>query len=66
MTAEPTTVGRPLHPLPEMTTYELTAYRRNLEREIPRMPEPDRTVLQRRLDEALAEQDERQRIRDRR
>lgn len=63
MPAERATVDRPLHPLHAMTTYELTGYRRNLEREIPRVPEPDRAALRRRLDDVLAEFDDRSRIR---
>lgn len=66
MPAEPVT-AEPKHPLPAMTTFELRDYRRQLEsaiaffsRQDPAPPARDR--LQARLDEVLAEQDERARI----
>jgi hypothetical protein len=66
MTAEPT-VDRPLHPLHQLTTFELRDYRRQLEsavvffdRQVP-VP-PARNRLQARLDDVIAEQDERARI----
>lgn len=62
MTAEHVTVDRPLHPLHQMTTSELSGYRRNLEREIKRLPADARADLQRRLDNVLAEQADRRRI----
>ncbi len=55
-----------LHAVAEMTTYELTGYRRNLERALSgEVSEdgPTRAQLQTRLDAVLAEQDERERIR---
>ena len=57
----------PQHPLPELTTYELRHYRRDLERAIaffdrqtPVPPARDR--LQAKLDDVVAEQDDRARI----
>jgi hypothetical protein len=67
MPAEPQTVDQPKHPLPAMTTYELRDYRRQLEsavaffdRQTPVPPARDR--LQARLDDVIAEQDDRARI----
>jgi hypothetical protein len=67
MTADPVTTDRPKHPLPELTTYELRDYRRELEsaiaffdRQAPVPPARDR--LQTKLGEVLAEQEERARI----
>jgi len=61
------TVDPPKHPLHALTTYELRDFRRDLERAIaffdrqdPVPPARDR--LQDRLDQVLAEQDERARI----
>ena len=66
MTAE-TVTPEPKHPLHAMTTYELRDYRHELERAIaffdtqdPVPPARDR--LQARLDEVLAEQDDRARL----
>lgn len=66
MPADPV-VEQPQHPLPAMTTFELRDYRRQLEsaiayfsRQDPVPPARDR--LQARLDEVLAEQDQRARI----
>jgi hypothetical protein len=66
MPAEPATV-EPKHPLHAMTTFELRDYRRQLEsaiahfdRQAPVPPARDR--LQAKLDEVLAEQDQRARI----
>ena len=60
-------VNQPEHPLPAMTTYELRDYRRDLEtaiaffdRQTP-VP-PDRDRLQARLDDVIAEQDDRKRL----
>ena len=67
MTTEHMTVDPPKHPLPQLTTYELRDYRRELERAIaffdsqtsvPRA----RARLQARLDDVIAEQDERARL----
>jgi hypothetical protein len=67
MPAEPVTIDQPKHPLPALTTYELRDYRRELEsaiaffdRQDPVPPARDR--LQAKLDEVLAEQDQRSRI----
>ena len=62
MSAEPVTVNRPPYPLHAMTTHELSGYRRNLERAIPGLPEADSAVLRRKLDDVLAEEDDRRRI----
>ena len=66
MPAEPVIVDQPKHPLHAMTTYELRDYRRDLERAIaffnrqaPVPPARDR--LQARLDDVIAEQDDRAR-----
>lgn len=65
MTAEP--VAQPEHPLPAMTTYELRDYRRQLESAIAFFDRQDpvppaRQRLQAKLDDVLAEQDERTRL----
>jgi hypothetical protein len=65
MTAEP--AAEPKHPLPAMTTYELRDYRRQLESAIAFFGRQDpvppvRAGLQARLEDVLAEQDERSRI----
>jgi hypothetical protein len=67
MLTDPMTVEQPKHPLPAMTTFELRDYRRQLEsaiaffdRQDPVPPARDR--LQAKLDEVLAEQDERARL----
>ena len=67
MTAEPATVDPPEHPLHAMTTYELRDYRRQLERAIAFLDGQDpvppvRGDLQSRLDDVLAEQDERMKL----
>jgi hypothetical protein len=60
-------VNPPKHPLPAVTTYELRDYRRDLEtaiaffdRQTPVPPARDR--LQARLDDVIAEQEDRQRL----
>lgn len=67
MPIDPVTVDHPPHPLHAMTTFELRDYRRDLERAIaffgrqtPVPPAHER--LQGRLDEVLAEQDDRARL----
>jgi hypothetical protein len=60
-------VNQPKHPLPTMTTYELRAYRRQLENAIAffdaQHPVPPvRDGLQARLDDVTAEQESRKRI----
>jgi hypothetical protein len=55
---------QPRHPLPALTTYELRDYRRELEHAI-KVVAPDAPVqadLRRKLDEVLAEQDDRARL----
>ena len=61
------TVDQPRHPLHALTTYELTGYRRQLERAIAffdaQNPVPPvRASLQAALDDVLTEQDDRARI----
>ena len=67
MTTEHTTVNPPKHPLHAMTTYELRDYRRELERAIAFFDRqasvpPARAELRTRLDDVVAEQDERARL----
>lgn len=67
MPTEPVTVEPPKHPLPAMTTFELRDFRRELERAIAffdrQAPAPPaRARLQARLDDVVAEQDERARL----
>jgi hypothetical protein len=67
MTTEHMTVDPPKHPLPELTTYELRDYRRELERALAFFDEqtpvpPARARLQARVDDVIAEQDERARL----
>jgi len=64
MTAEPVTVEQPKHPVHALTTYELRDYRRDLEHAIKGIPAeaPVQADLHRKLDEVLAEQEDRARI----
>ena len=67
MTTEHMTVDPPKHPLPAMTTYELRDYLRELERAIAFFDSqasvpPARARLQARVDDVIAEQDERARL----
>jgi hypothetical protein len=64
MTAEPVTVTAPEHPLPALTTYELSRYRRDLEHALEVLPEHAtvRELLQGKLAEVLAEQQNRTKI----
>lgn len=66
MTAEPVTVQPPEHPMHELTTYELSRYRRELEHALKGLPEhaPVRQLLQGKLAEVLTEQQSRTRIAD--
>jgi hypothetical protein len=69
VTGPPETVDQPKHPLHAMTTFELRDYRRQLEMAIEYLdtknPVPSvRGDLQARLDQAVAEQDDRKRIAD--
>ena len=60
-----TPIAEPKHPLHAMTTYELRDYRRDLERAIAffdrQTPVPVRDRLQAKLDDVIAEQDDRTR-----
>lgn len=64
MTAEPASVRPPGHPLPALATFELSRYRRDLERALAALPgqAPARGPLQARLAEVLAEQESRAKI----
>jgi hypothetical protein len=61
---QPPAVEKPEHKIPELTTYELRDYRRELERAIALFVGQSsvRADLQARLDEVIAEQDDRARI----
>jgi hypothetical protein len=64
MSAEPARLTSPKHPLPELTTYELRNYRRDLEHAIEGIS-PDAPVqanLRAKLDAVLAEQRDRARL----
>jgi len=64
MTAEPVTVEQPKHPLHALTSYELRGYRRDLEHAIKAIS-PDAPVqadLCRKLDDVIAEQEDRARL----
>jgi hypothetical protein len=67
MTSEHMTVDPPEHPLHALTTYELRDYRRELEKAIAFFDRqasvpPARARLQARVDDVIAEQDERARL----
>jgi hypothetical protein len=69
MPADAMNINPPKHPLHALTTYELRDYRRDLEsaiaffdRQAPVPPARDR--LQARLDDVIAEQDDRKRLAD--
>jgi hypothetical protein len=67
MSIEPVTVEQPEHPLHALTTFELRDFRRQLESAIAHFDKmdpvsPARRRLQARLDEVIAEQDERARL----
>jgi hypothetical protein len=67
MTTEHITIDPPKHPLPALTTYELRDYRHELERAIAFFDRqacvpPARAQLQAKLDDVVAEQDERARL----
>ena len=69
MTVEPATVPQPQHPVPALTTFELSNYRRELEHALTAPPagtSPEhaaaRELLQDRLGEVLGEQESRARI----
>jgi hypothetical protein len=66
-TEPPLVVEKPEHPLPELTTYELRDYRRELEKAIAffgqqRPVPPVQAAMQAKLTAVIAEQDERARI----
>ncbi|MGH3193323.1 MAG: hypothetical protein ACRDPY_24195 [Streptosporangiaceae bacterium] len=68
MTTEPVSVDRPPYPLHAMTTHELSGYRRNIESAIAffesKTPVPPaRDDLRARLDDVVAEEASRARIR---
>jgi hypothetical protein len=64
MPTRPVTPEPPEHPLSALTTYELKAHRRELERAIKGIAPgaPVQADLRRQLDAVLAEQDDRTRI----
>ena len=67
MTAAPQPVEQPKHPLHALTTFELRDFRRQLENAIAFFDQqnpvpPARHRLQTRLDDVLAEQDDRARL----
>lgn len=64
MPSDAVTVEQPKHPLHALTTFELRDYRRDLERAIKGIGRdaPVQSVLQRKLDGVIAEQEERERI----
>jgi hypothetical protein len=67
MAIDPATVQPPKHPLAAMTTFELRDYRRQLENAIAYYDKVDpvpqaRGDLQARLDDVIAEQDDRTRL----
>jgi len=67
MTTEHMTVDPPKHPLPELTTYELGDYRRELESAIAFFDTQTgvpsaRARLEAKLEDVVAEQDERARL----
>jgi hypothetical protein len=67
--AEPMIVAPPQHPMHALTTYELRDYRRQLENAIAFFDmkgpvTPAQRGLQDRLDEVIAEQEDRQRLAD--
>lgn len=69
MPTEEITVDSPKHPLHALTTYELGDYRRELERAIALCDgqtsvSPARARLQARLDDVVAEQDDRKKLAD--
>jgi hypothetical protein len=67
MPYEPVTVDQPKHPLHAMTSFELRDYRRQLESAIASFDQQDpvplaRGRLQGKLDDVIAEQDDRKRL----
>ncbi len=69
MTTDPNAVNQPKHPLHAMTTFELREYRRQLESAIAFFDRKDpvppaRAGLQAKLDDLIAEQEDRKRLAD--
>jgi hypothetical protein len=69
MPADTVAVNPPPHPLHALATFELTSYRRQLERALASVarqgPAPSvRSDLQARLDAVIAEQEDRRRLAD--
>jgi hypothetical protein len=64
MTPEFATIRQPEHPVYALTTYELTGYRRELEKTLAALPEhaPASEPVRRLLAEVLAEQADRMKI----
>lgn len=64
MPAEPVTVEEPQHRVSQLTTSELARYRRELEHALKTLPEHAtvRATLSAKLDDVLAEQQDRVRI----
>jgi hypothetical protein len=64
MPADPAIVTPPEHTLPKLATFELTSYRRELERALKKLPTNSeaRPHLIGQLSEVLAEQESRERI----
>jgi hypothetical protein len=64
MPAEPMPVEQPKHPTSQLTTSELSRYRRELERSLKTLPTQAtvRAQLRARLGEVLAEQDQRNQL----
>jgi hypothetical protein len=64
MPAEPVTASEPSHPIHALTTYEISRYRSELEHAVAGIS-PDAPVqadLRRKLDEVLAEQEQRAKL----
>jgi len=55
-------VNQPRYPLPEMTTYELRDYRRDLEQAIACSGGPSLAALRLKLDAVIAEQESRAKL----
>jgi hypothetical protein len=64
MPAEPVTVDQPPHPMHQLTTSEISRYRRELEHALKTLPEhaPVRELLGQRLAEVMNEVNEREKI----
>jgi hypothetical protein len=64
MPADPANITPPEHPLPRLATFELTRYRRELERALKRLPADSsaRPRILQQMSEVLVEQESRERI----